>query len=87
MVVREQVGRGGIHECCEYVLFSGKGLGRGGGEVLVIYFLERREIGFVSFFFVNFRLSVVPEEEEKESALFLLLCSWGDYEFLCLFLE
>ena len=37
LVLRERVGRGGIQECCNYILFYGKRLG-GGGGVLGFFF-------------------------------------------------
>ena len=38
-------------------------------------------------FSVDFRLSVGAEEEERESAWVILMCSWRDSGFVCLFLE
>ena len=38
-------------------------------------------------FSVDFRLSVGAEGEERKSAWIILLCSWEESGFMCLFLE
>ena len=44
LVLRERVGRGGIQECCNYILFYGKRLG-GGGGVLGFFFERGKGLG------------------------------------------
>ena len=67
-------------------MFSGKRLG-GRGGLYWFFFKERKGIGVVSLFSVDFRLSVGAEEEKKGFAWFLLVLSWVDYGFMSLFLN